>query len=111
MQRWCSMVAKSWFRSLVVVLVLVGLVYAAGERINGDRTIDGSLNYAADAGNNDTYAITLSPAAAGYVTGARYSFKANTLNTGAASLNVNSLGAKTIKKWLGTSKSDLITGD
>lgn len=56
--------------------------------------------YAADAGSNDTYAITLSPVPSAYadLTGLPISFKANTANTGAATLNVNSLGAKTIKK-------------
>lgn len=54
--------------------------------------------YAADAGANDTYAITCSPAPTAYTAGDRFTFKANTANTGAATLNVNSLGAKTIKK-------------
>lgn len=55
--------------------------------------------YAADAGANDTYTITLPnfdlPA---YITGMEIAFKANTVNTGAATLNVNSLGAKSITK-------------
>jgi hypothetical protein len=54
--------------------------------------------YAADAGANDTYTATLSPAITAYVTGALYRFKANTANTGAASINFNSVGAKTIVK-------------
>lgn len=54
--------------------------------------------YAADAEANDTYVITLSPAPAAYVAGMVVHFKANTANTGAATLNVNSLGAVTIKK-------------
>jgi hypothetical protein len=65
-------------------------------------------DYAADAGANDTYTITVSPAPTAYTTGDVYIFKANTANTGAATLNVNSLGAKTIKK---NSTSDLETGD
>lgn len=65
-------------------------------------------DYAADAGANDTYAITVSPAPTAYTTGDVYVFKANTANTGAATLNVNSLGAKTIKK---NGTSDLETGD
>lgn len=69
---------------------------------------DGSSIYAADAGANDTYAITLAPAPTAYTTGMVVNFKANTLNTGAATLNVNSLGAKTIKK---SYNSDLETGD
>lgn len=63
-------------------------------------TVRGILynDYAADAGANDTYTITVTPAPTAYVTGQVYVFKANTVNTGAATLNVNSLGAKTIVK-------------
>lgn len=64
--------------------------------------------YAADAVGTDSYAITLSPAPAAYVTGQTFFFKAGTANTGACSLNVNGLGAKTIKKAY---NSDLVTGD
>lgn len=63
-------------------------------------------DYAADSVGTDAYAITLTPAPTAYVTGQRFTFKAGTANTGAATLNVNSLGAKTIK--LGT--SNLYTG-
>lgn len=62
------------------------------------KTQDGSVIYAADSGANDTYAVTLSPVPSAYTTGMVVNFKANTANTGAATLNVNSLGAKTIKK-------------
>lgn len=64
--------------------------------------------YAADAVGTDSYAITLSPAPAAYVTGQTFFFKAGTANTGPATLNVNGLGAKTIKKAY---NSDLVTGD
>ncbi len=64
--------------------------------------------YAADGGSNDTYVITLDPVPAGYVTGMVLNFKANTINTGAATLNVNTLGAKTIKKL---NDQDLADGD
>ena len=53
--------------------------------------------YAADAGANDTYVITLSPVPTAYFTGQIVSFKANTANTGACSLNVNGLGAIALK--------------
>lgn len=65
-------------------------------------------DYAADAGSTDAYAITTVPAITAYATGQRFSFKANTLNTGACTLNVCGLGAKTIKKNV---SSDLSTGD
>ncbi len=64
--------------------------------------------YAADAGSTDDYAITLSPNPGAYTTGMTVVFKANTANTGASTLNVNGLGAKTIKKNKGF---DLETGD
>ncbi len=67
-----------------------------------------SYTYAADAEASDAYAITLSPAPAAYAAGQQFIFKANTANTGAASLNVNALGAKTIKKL---TDQDLATGD
>lgn len=68
------------------------------------------LVYAADGGSNDTYAITLAVAPEAYsdIVGLPIAFKANTINTGAATLNVNSLGAKTIKKF---NNEDLADGD
>lgn len=68
--------------------------------------IANSEKYAADAGGTDSYAITLSPAPTAYVTGMVVYFKANTANTGAATLNVNSLGAKTIVKGVSTTLAD-----
>lgn len=65
-------------------------------------------DYQADSVGTDSYAITCSPAPTAYTTGMRFTFKAATANTGACSLNVNSLGAKTIKK---NYNSDLETGD
>lgn len=67
--------------------------------------------FASDAGANDTYTATLSPAITAYVTGAHYRFKANTANTGAATINLNGLGAKTIKKAAGGITSDLADND
>lgn len=64
--------------------------------------------YAADAEVSDTYVITLSPVPTAYASGMTINFKANTANTGAATLNVNSLGAITIKKH---HDQDLETGD
>ena len=67
-----------------------------------------AIRYAADGGASDAYAITLVPAPAAYYVGMVVNFKANTANTLDASLNVNGLGAKTIKKNV---SSDLATGD
>lgn len=67
--------------------------------------------FAEDAGSTDTYAATLSPAPAAYEEGVRYRFKANTANTGACTINFNSLGAKAIKKAAGGITTDLDTND
>jgi hypothetical protein len=64
--------------------------------------------YAADAGANDTYVITLSPVPTSLTAGMVVNFKANTANTRTCTLNVNGLGAKTIVKNL---NSNLSTGD
>jgi hypothetical protein len=89
-----------------------------GTGVSGNPTItlptpiiDGSSHYAADAGSSDDYAITLTPAPGSYITGAVYRFKANTANTAAATLNVNAIGAKTIKKVAGGVTTDLATND
>lgn len=67
--------------------------------------------FAEDAGANDTYTATLVPVPAAYVTGHPYRFKANTANTGACTINFNSLGAKTIKKATGGITTDLADND
>lgn len=69
---------------------------------------ESTWTYKADAEASDTYAITLVPAIDGYVEGQVFYFKANTANTGAATLNVNAKGAIAIKK---AHDQDLETGD
>lgn len=69
---------------------------------------DVSTVYAADSVGTDAYAVTLSPAPGAYTAGMTVSFKAGTANTGACTLNVNGLGAKTIKKDVSV---DLATGE
>lgn len=54
--------------------------------------------YAVATGAANTYAVTISPAPASYVEGLALAVKINTDNTGASTINVNGLGAKTIKK-------------
>jgi hypothetical protein len=64
--------------------------------------------YAVDSVGTDAYAITLSPVPTSYAAGMTVRFKAGTANTGTATLNVNGLGAITLKKGNNT---DLETGD
>ena len=64
--------------------------------------------YAADSGTADTAVVTLSPAITAYAAGQRITFKANAASTGAATVNVNTLGAKTLKKH---NDQDIAAGD
>jgi hypothetical protein len=57
--------------------------------------------YGALTGAANTYAITLSPAATAYVDGMAVAVKVNVTNTGASTINVNGLGAKSIKRTNG----------
>ncbi|MDZ4784818.1 MAG: hypothetical protein SGJ02_01955 [bacterium] len=66
------------------------------------------VGYAVDSVGTDSYAITPSPALTTYETGRIYSFKAGTANTGACTLNVSALGAKSIYKGV---TNELDTGD
>lgn len=77
--------------------------------VTPDKTRGKLINdYAVDSVGTDLYAITITPAITAYVAGQRFTFKAGTANTGACSLNVSGLGAKTIKKEVSL---DLNTGD
>jgi len=67
--------------------------------------------YTVDSGSANAYAATLSPAVTAYVAGLDVAFKASNTNTTASTLNVNGLGAKTIKKWTSGSEVDLTAGD
>lgn len=64
--------------------------------------------YGATATGNDTYVITVQPVPIAYAKGQVFMFSADVGNTGAASLNVNALGALNILRADG---SALATGD
>lgn len=64
------------------------------------------------ATGTDTYAVTLSPAPTAYATGNTYYVNFTNANTGVATINVNSLGAKSLKKAGGAalSSGDIVAG-
>jgi hypothetical protein len=62
--------------------------------------------YCADAGSTDTYTCSVTPALLTYTTGMVVWFRPNTSNSGSATININSLGAKTI-----TTESDSVLVD
>ena len=63
--------------------------------------------YAVANSGSDSYTITV-PGVTTYVEGQTFKFKADVANTGACSLNVNGLGAKSLKNSV---SSDLVTGN
>lgn len=69
--------------------------------------------YAEDTGAADAYVVTLNPAPTAYFEGMLFRFKASATNTTTSTINVNSLGAKTIKRWGGVNlqADDISSGD
>src|SRR5215470_9581348 len=98
---------------LFMALLVLGapLAWGQAQLINGSRVIAGWINAGTTAGTQPAYTLTLSPAMPGYVTFQCYLVSIHAANTGAATLNVNGLGAKTIKKWSGGALVDLVTND
>lgn len=66
-------------------------------------------NYAVSTGSANAYVVTLSPVPTSYTAGMVIRFTSNFGNTGSATVNVNGLGAKTIKKLDGA--TNLASGD
>ena len=60
--------------------------------------IDSNLKYAADTGAADAYLIAPNPPITAYTAGQIFYMKATNANTGASTVNVNSLGIKSIKR-------------
>ncbi len=61
------------------------------------ENIIGLDRYAATTGSANTYVASI-PGIAGLVAGLRITLKINVANTGASTININSLGAKSIRK-------------
>ncbi len=67
--------------------------------VNSTSTILNYFGYGEDVTNTDAYIVTLTaPLIAAYPTGFLMKVKITNANTGAATINVNSIGAKDIKK-------------
>lgn len=62
-----------------------------------DAIKKGKVNYAVDTGSVNSYAVALSNTINAYDDGLLVSFRPNNSNTGAATINVNSLGEKSIR--------------
>lgn len=75
---------------------------ATKDAVNAEVVQSSTLIYGAATGAANAYEVALTPAPAAYQAGMMLTFKANVANTGAATLNINGLGAKTIKKLVTT---------
>lgn len=62
-------------------------------------------------GTTTAYTLTYSVAPAAYYNGQRFAFIVNAANTAAATLNVNSLGAKNLRKMVNGTATALAAGD
>lgn len=58
----------------------------------------GTVQHAVDSGAADAYVVTLTHAPAAYTDGMRISMRPANTNTGASTINVNSLGVKSIRR-------------
>lgn len=77
------------------------------DTIFSDVVISGLYNYAADTGSTDAYKIPI-PSITAYITGLKITFLTVTANTDAATVTINGLAAKTLKKLR---DQDVVTGD
>lgn len=68
------------------------------------------VKYAPATGTANTYAVSFNPAPTAYVEGMAVAFKVPVASNAASTLNVNSLGAKGIKKANGTDVTNLKAG-
>ena len=93
---------------LILATLAAGVITDAREWAQiSENVLDDPLYYDEDAEANDDYVISI-VGVKEYKDGQKYAFKANTANTGAATLNINSLGAKSIRKQYNAA---LATGD
>ncbi len=90
-----------------ILAVLLFLFTSISVFAQDANTSDAKFN-CADGGSTDSYTCNLSPAISSYRLGTHYLIKANTSNTGAATVSLNGLAAKTIKK---NHDLDLVDGD
>ena len=98
--------AQAWEADTVLEILVTGAMWnklidglEVEHNPNGTHKMQGfdESHYAEDEASDDDYVITLSPVPVEYFEGMIVNFKATTVNTGACTLNVNELGAKSIK--------------
>ena len=81
--------------------------WARWARVDALLASTSTLPYVTATGSVNAYILTYSPAIAAYTNNLQLTFKTNAANTGAATINVNGLGVKTLK----INGNDLIAAD
>ena len=76
--------------------------------VNSTHIVPGPIAYALTTGSTNAYVAAPSPAVSALTAGAWVALKLNFTNTGAATLNVNALGAVAVKKF---ANQDVEAGD
>lgn len=89
----------------VAVLIFIPLSIVAQQPVERD------LSCTASSGSGSTYACSIQVSPANYINGQQYRFKSDVANTGAATINFNSLGAISIKKVAGGVATALAAND
>ncbi len=84
---------------------------ARNQYASAGQSQDGALTYLTGVSGTNTILASVSPTPAAYAAGQRFSFLIGTTNTGAVTLNVSSLGAKSIKKKMSGGKVALVAAD
>jgi hypothetical protein len=100
----------------VVVLLLSLLArttpsWGQASLIAGSRTVAGAFNYCVAGGTGNVLTCPLAPAMPAYVDGTCFLVRLPAANTGPVTLNVNGLGAKTLKKRVLGVSTDLASGE
>lgn len=87
---------------------------ATAAAVNADRldVIRNAGDYATSGGSSNAYTLAVDAQYTAYSAGDVFKFKSNFANTASATLNVNSIGAKTIKRPDGTAliANDILSG-
>ena len=97
--------------ALALLWLTPGLAWSQGQLFNSNITLAGTLNAGLATGSVNAYVLTLNPPITAYTPRQCFTFQANSTNTSIATLNINGLGAKTLKKFVGAVMSDLSASD
>jgi hypothetical protein len=83
-----------------------------GSKVNNDfNDLDALLGAITTAGSANAYTVTTGLSLAAYVNGQSFWIRASFANTGGATLNIDSIGAKNLRKNVAGTLTALVTGD